>query len=308
MKPVSKSSNFIDQIHVFVPVIVPRYREPISTQSVSKAFPVTRPTRRRTIMASSSDRNPQHHTEKMKARIQEIVTHMREDIKKVDEPQITAMAGAGLAGSLILPSALAAKPRKREAEKEDEVTPPEDLMREHGVLDRVLLIYEAGVRKFASNEDFDPAIVVSSAEIVRDFIENYHEKSEEEAVFPRFKKAGKMVPLVDTLLAQHQAGRRVTQSILQYAPGSRRDGDDRHRLVASIQSFITMYRPHAAREDTDLFPLLRGLVSAHEYDGMAEDFEKKEHQLFGEDGFEKMAKRVADLEQSIGIDDLAQFT
>jgi hemerythrin-like domain-containing protein len=222
--------------------------------------------------------------------------------------KITAIAGAGLAGSLILPSALAAKPKKREAEKEGEVTPPEDLMREHGVLDRVLLIYEAGVRKFASNEDFDPAIIVSSAEIVRDFIENYHEKSEEEAVFPRFKKAGTMVPLVDTLLAQHQAGRRVTQSILQYAPGSRRDGDDRHRLVASIQSFITMYRPHAAREDTDLFPMLRSLVSAHEYDAMAEDFEKKEHELFGEDGFEKMAKRVADLEQSIGINDLAQFT
>jgi hypothetical protein len=91
MKPVSKSSNFIDQIHVFVPVIVPRYREPISKPSVSQAIPVNRPARRRTIMASSSDRNPQHHTEKMKTRIQEIVTHMREDIKKVDEPQLKAM-------------------------------------------------------------------------------------------------------------------------------------------------------------------------------------------------------------------------
>jgi hypothetical protein len=30
----------------------------------------------------------------------------------------------------------------------EEVTPPEDLMREHGVLDRVLLVYEAAVRKF----------------------------------------------------------------------------------------------------------------------------------------------------------------
>lgn len=31
------------------------------------------------------------------------------------------------------------------AEKGDEeVTPPEDLMREHGVLDRVLLLYESG--------------------------------------------------------------------------------------------------------------------------------------------------------------------
>ena len=42
-------------------------------------------------MASSTDRNPQHHVEKMKNRLQETVTHMREDIKKVDEPQFKAM-------------------------------------------------------------------------------------------------------------------------------------------------------------------------------------------------------------------------
>ncbi len=231
------------------------------------------------------------------------------DIEKRNLVARTAVAGVAIAGGLILPSALAAKDKKKSAEKDEaEVTPPEDLMREHGVLDRLLLVYEAGLRKFASNQDFDPAIITNAAEIVRDFIENYHEKSEEEAVFPRFKKAGKMVPLVDTLLTQHQAGRRVTQIILQSAPGSRRDGDDRTRLAASIQSFIAMYRPHAAREDTDLFPVLRSLVSAHEYDAMAEDFEKKEHQLFGEDGFEMMAKRVAGLEQQIGISDLAQFT
>jgi len=227
---------------------------------------------------------------------------------KRDFLKVTATAGASLAATLIVPSALAAKSRKNETQKEAEVTPPEDLMREHGVLDRLLLVYEAGTRKFASNSDFDPAIITDAATIVRDFIENYHERSEEEAVFPRFRKAGKMVPLVDTLLTQHQAGRRVTQTILQAAPGSRKDGDDRKRLVAAIESFIAMYRPHAAREDTDLFPLLKGLVSAHEYDAMAEDFEKKEHRLFGDDGFEMMAKRVASLEQQIGINELAQFT
>ena len=57
----------------------------------------------------------------------------------------------------------------------EEVTPPEDLMREHGVLDRVLLVYEAGVRKFSANEDFDPTLIAQSAEIVRDSINNYHE-------------------------------------------------------------------------------------------------------------------------------------
>jgi hemerythrin-like domain-containing protein len=230
------------------------------------------------------------------------------ELQKRSFLKTAAVAGATFAGGLVLPPALGTTSKKRDSEKEPEVTPPEDLMREHGVLDRLLLVYEAGLGKFRANEDFDPAIITSAAQIVREFIENYHEKSEEEVVFPRFQKAGKMVPLVDTLLTQHQAGRRVTRAILQAARGSRKDGDDRKRLVSSIQSFITMYRPHTAREDTDLFPLLRSLVSAHEYDAMAEDFEKKEHQLFGEDGFEMMAKRVAGLEQQIGINDLAQFT
>jgi hemerythrin-like domain-containing protein len=190
----------------------------------------------------------------------------------------------------------------------DEVTPPEDLMREHGVLDRVLLLYEAGIRRFSSNDDFDPALITQSAEIIRDFINNYHEKSEEEHLFPRFKKAGKMTDLVDTLARQHDAGRKVTQAIIRIAPSSRANADNRKELIDSMQSFITMYRPHAAREDTELFPKLKDVVSSHEYDAMAEDFEKKEHELFGEDGFEKMVDRVARLEQQMGINDLNQFT
>ncbi|WP_271618909.1 hemerythrin domain-containing protein [Bradyrhizobium sp. CCBAU 51745] len=199
--------------------------------------------------------------------------------------------------------------KQKGAEKKgEEVTPPEDLMREHGVLDRVLLLYESGIRKFSANEDFDPGLITQSAGIVRDFINNYHEKSEEEHVFPRFKKAGQMTDLVDVLLRQHEAGRKVTENILRLAPSGRSNDDDRKQLVGAMQSFITMYRPHAAREDTDLFPKLKDVVSSNEYDAMAEDFEKKEHQLFGEDGFENMAARVAQLEQQMGIHDLNQFT
>jgi hemerythrin-like domain-containing protein len=218
--------------------------------------------------------------------------------------------GLALAGALapLVGIGPALGKEKKNDDPEEEVTPPEDLMREHGVLDRVLLIYETVLRNFDANRDFDPAILTQSAEIVRDFIENYHEKSEEEQVFPRFRKAGKMIALVETLLAQHQAGRRVTATILQLAPDSRTESGDRLHLKVAMQSFIAMYRPHAAREDTDLFPKLHELVSEHEYDAMAEDFEKKERQLFGEDGFEKMVDRVAKLEEAIGIHDLNQFT
>ena len=59
------------------------------------------------------------------------------------------MAGMGL----ILPAN--AQDTMIGARTKDEIPLPEDLMREHGVLDRVLLIYEAGLHKFAANEDFD---------------------------------------------------------------------------------------------------------------------------------------------------------
>jgi len=69
-----------------------------------------------------------------------------------------------------------------------------------------------------------------------------------------------------------------------------------------------MYRPHEAPEDTVLFPALHAIVSANEYDCLGEDFEKKEHEFFGEEGFEKIVDQVAGLERALEIYELSRFT
>ena len=83
---------------------------------------------------------------------------------------------------------------------------------------------------------------------------------------------------------------------------------EKKTLVESLHKFIRMYRPHAAREDTVLFPAFRSLVAPDEYDTLGEEFEKKEHALFGEEGFAKIVDEVAQLEKTLGIYDIAQFT
>ena len=182
-------------------------------------------------------------------------------------------------------------------------------MREHGVLKRVLLVYREGTRRLDAKEDLSPDTIAEAAAIIRTFIEDYHEKLEEDFLFPRFRKANMHVDLVEVLAAQHQAGRRVTDQTMQLAtPRAIRNPDDRRRLTYSLRAFIRMYEPHEAREDTVLFPALRKIVTRHEYDTLGEDFEKKEHELFGEEGFEKMVDRVAAIEKRLGIYDLAQFT
>jgi hypothetical protein len=57
----------------------------------------------RSKMASASNGNPQHHTQKMKKRLQETADHLRQDITKVDEPQLKAMfeTSAEVLGGLI---------------------------------------------------------------------------------------------------------------------------------------------------------------------------------------------------------------
>jgi hemerythrin-like domain-containing protein len=182
-------------------------------------------------------------------------------------------------------------------------------MREHGVLNRILLVYDEALRRLSEAKDFDPAVLVSSARIIRRFIEDYHEKLEEEFLFPRFEKAGKLTDLVRVLQAQHRAGRRLTDRIEKLATArALKEKTGRGRLAEPLQLFIRMYRPHEAREDTVLFPALRSIVSANEYDTLGEEFEDKEHQLFGADGFEKIVSEVAGLEQKLGIYDLARFT
>ena len=89
------------------------------------------------------------------------------------------------------------------------------------------------------------------------------------------------------LREQHQAGRRLTGDIIQLAtPAALKDATGAKKLSASITQFIRMYRPHEAREDTVLFPAIRSLMTAKEFDELGDRFEDKEHQLFGEHGFE----------------------
>ena len=204
---------------------------------------------------------------------------------------------------------LRATEEQKKDESEEEVSPAEDLMREHGILKRVLLIYGEVIRRIEANAELSPEPIADSAKIIRNFIEDYHEKLEENYLFPVFKKAGKLVDLVDVLVEQHQGGRRVTDVTLRLAtlPGLK-NPEDRSKLADSMRQFIRMYNPHEAREDTVLFPAFRKLVSQNEYDSLGEDFEKKEHELFGEDGFETMVGKVAGIEQKLGIYDLAQFT
>lgn len=216
---------------------------------------------------------------------------------------ITLVGAPGLAGQ---------EKGKKSGGKEvedDDVSPAEDLMREHGILKRVLLIYREVMSRLDNKRDFPPGVVMSSAKLIRSFVEDYHEKLEEDYLFPRFKKADKLVDLTKVLLQQHQKGRILTDRTMLLANAAAlKDTAKRAELRNMLYQFVRMYEPHEGREDTVLFPAFRKIVSKHEYDALGEEFEKKENQIFHRDGFEKNVDAVSKIEKELGIYDLAQFT
>ncbi|WP_307848462.1 hemerythrin domain-containing protein [Microbispora oryzae] len=232
---------------------------------------------------------------------------------------LLGLSSAALAGAVSVTAyrglpgapALAATPGPQAAphEQEAEVTPPEDLMREHGVLKRILLVYREGIRRVEGGGSAPAQPLNAAARIIRDFIEDYHEHLEEQYVFPRLREAGKLTDTVSVLQLQHRRGRALTGRILAATGRSGASGTHARRsLVADMAAFIRMYEPHEAREDTVVFPAFREVVPAKEFLELAERFEDEEHRRFGRRGFEGIVDQVADIEKTLGIYDLSQFT
>ena len=220
------------------------------------------------------------------------------------------LSGGGLVAGAAATSAGWALSAQPAARPDPAVIPPDDdLMREHGVLKRVLLCYREMITRVQAGGPLDAQDLHDAALIIHDYIEGFHEGLEEGYVFPRLVEAGRLASTVTTLLVQHARGRVITQFLLAGATanGVASPGAPA-RLAAAMQAFDRMYEPHEAREDTVVFPAFRQIVPAGELTDLGQQFADLEHQQFGTNEFAAMVARVASIEQNLGIYDLAQFT
>jgi len=124
---------------------------------------------------------------------------MKTNRRKFIETGFMLAAIGGLTGV----SALAGCSSHEEEGEGKEVSPPEDLMQEHGLLNRILLIYDTARNNLLTRTPFPVEALAGAAGIIRTFVEDYHERQEEQYLFPRFQKANQLTDLVQVLLQQH---------------------------------------------------------------------------------------------------------
>ncbi len=209
------------------------------------------------------------------------------------EPERSAAPGA---------SSAAPADSARDSNPTADVSATEDLMREHGVIRRILVVYRQSASSLRANAaSVSLAGIQRAAKLMRSFGEDYHEKQLEEAyLFPAVKAAGgAAAPEIDTLLAQHQRGREITDYIL--AVTQRPIGTAAEPLARTLETFCLMYEEHTAREDTIVFPAWKKALSPKQLDEMGDRFEDIEQQTFGKDGFEDAVAQIAAIERTLAL-------
>ena len=121
-----------------------------------------------------------------------------------------------------------------------------------------------------------------------------------------------------TLLTLHDRGRKLTIKIIQAATTMSMNGhgaapgfdtaSSRTQLANTLSTFITMYEPHEAREDTVGFPAFRQVTSDTVFNRVSQQVAEAQHNRYGDNGFAAFIKQIAGIERQLGIYDLNTFT
>jgi hemerythrin-like domain-containing protein len=186
----------------------------------------------------------------------------------------------------------------------------EDLMREHGVLRRIVLVYQESAVRVRNAEMVDISALNRAAALFRTFGEDYHQKMLEEAfIFPTLRKVhGPASSYPDLLMAQHHRGREITDYIIAATGHHRLSSSRAAGLSQAFEGFALMYQNHAAREDTLVFPAWKQALGERDIEEIGDKFEDIQQQQFGKEGFETIVDQIGEIEKALGYADLAQFT
>lgn len=188
-------------------------------------------------------------------------------------------------------------------------TPIENLMKEHGVLMRIIAIYDKVVSDTALSKELNVGAIHRAASIFRDYIEKHHDRCEERYIFPQFRKANYIVEIVNELHDQHAAAIKITRQILALSSGEDGTGANGwQKLMGLCTEVSRMYRPHMAWEQSVVFPVFYDIVTPDYVRDARKKMESEEKEILGDTGFRGLVGRLSEIEKEVGTYDLHSYT
>jgi hemerythrin-like domain-containing protein len=190
-----------------------------------------------------------------------------------------------------------------------ERSPADSLLLEHGLAERIMLVYERFIKDWKSGEGADLPLINRTAQIAKSCLSDCHERNEERYLFPLFREEGCLAEMVDALEGQHEAGREVTDKIIDLStPGRIKDETHMNMLITLCRSYVFMYRPHISRENSVLFPRLSAIASRGVIEEIGVKMAAATREALGGQGFAGPLRELAEIERSLDIHDVRGYT
>ena len=164
------------------------------------------------------------------------------------------------------------------------------LMEEHRVIERILNTLETAAHILEEGAPVRPGLFLDAADLIRGFADGCHHKKEEGVLFQSMAAFG--VPVqqgpIGVMLADHELGRRYTRQMRAAAERLQAgDAAARQDVIANAGAYVALLRAHILKEDQILFPMADRAIPTSEQDGVADGFDRVEHEETGEGVHEK---------------------
>lgn len=201
------------------------------------------------------------------------------------------------------------RPPGRFGEETVLISPTEMLSRDHAIAERLILVFESMIARIADGEKSDLRPINMAALMLKEVVAEHHMKDEERLIFPRIEASGQYGDLVKTLRLQHDRGRAIIDRIIDMTQkGSIENLGEMNEMVNLCLSFAIMYRPHAAVEETVIFPALYDFSSNDEILNIEAIMRGEEKGLMKNEQFRRVLDSLAEIEAQAGTADIRRFT
>ncbi len=184
------------------------------------------------------------------------------------------------------------------------LSPIETLMEGHGLLIRCYVLYDVMIDGIENKKTIDPKWVLRTTNVIKDYLEGFHEKMEEEYIFAPMEKAKVHYKSIQELKMQHGVGFSITDKIIELAKNDKLNQE----LCKNLKSFGQMYRYHSAWEDTIIFPAFNDLENNKYMADLAATFDVEKRKILGTLGFDSFIKTVIDVEEEMKVFGLPHWT
>jgi len=180
----------------------------------------------------------------------------------------------------------------------------ESLMRGHGLLTRSLIVSDLIKQRIAKGQETDPALVLDTASIFRNYLQEFHDKAEEKFLYASMETNNVCFAAIQELKVQHGTGLELTRRITNLAKAGKMNAE----LAGYLGDFVKMYTHHAAYEDTIVFPAFEGMEKRNDLAEISASFDQEEKRVLGRNGFNDFLNLVAKVEKKLGIYELSSST